>query len=102
FGIFATPRYTFGQSYLLDGIHFIPAMIGLFGLAEALRGVRAGHESAHWSAGQRLGLAWGEALRTIGRKVRLIAQSSVVGTIVGALPGAGADVAAWAAYGVAE
>ncbi|MDA7524495.1 tripartite tricarboxylate transporter permease, partial [Verrucomicrobia bacterium] len=36
-----------------------------------------------------------------GRK-RLIGQSALVGTVIGALPGAGADIAAWGAYGLAQ
>jgi TctA family transporter len=33
---------------------------------------------------------------------RLILQSSVIGTLIGALPGAGADIAAWVSYGLAK
>jgi TctA family transporter len=100
-GIFGGQRYTFGQDYLLDGIDFIPAMIGLFGLAEALRGVRGSGPSV--SAGPvRIELPFGDALRQIARHPRLMLQSSLTGTVVGAVPGAGADVAAWVSYGIAE
>lgn len=102
FGIFATPRFTFGQDFLLDGIHFIPAMIGLFGLAEALRGVQATQQDSDRRATLRLRLPWVEAAGHIARKWWLVLQSSVAGTVIGALPGAGADVAAWGAYGLAE
>jgi TctA family transporter len=36
------------------------------------------------------------------RNKRLIGQSAVLGTVSGALPGAGADIAAWISYGVAK
>ena len=48
--------------------------------------------------GEALGSAW----RTILGLPRVIAQSSILGTLIGALPGAGADVAAWIAYTVAK
>jgi putative tricarboxylic transport membrane protein len=36
------------------------------------------------------------------KRKRLIGQSAVSGTVIGALPGAGADIAAWGAYGLAQ
>ena len=38
----------------------------------------------------------------LARNLRLILQSSIIGTLIGALPGAGADIAAWVAYGTAK
>ncbi|MEM7695812.1 MAG: tripartite tricarboxylate transporter permease [Pseudomonadota bacterium] len=97
------PRFTFGNIELLDGVSFIPAMIGLFAMSEVLRNARAG------KAAVKLDLVLdglGDALKGAGRAIakfkRVVAQSSVLGTIIGALPGAGADVAAWIAYAVAK
>jgi putative tricarboxylic transport membrane protein len=96
-----TPRFTGGTIELLSGIDFIPAMIGLFGLAEVFRNLHSGKEQnleREW----RVTLPWREAGRQIAKYWRALLQSSVVGTLVGALPGAGADIAAWAAYGLAQ
>lgn len=98
--VFGYPRFTFGSTDLLAGVNFIPAMIGLFGIAEVLRNVAAGE----------LQLSVGEPprriLRGVGSMVRRhwrgVGRSSVIGTLIGALPGAGADIAAWIAYGVAR
>jgi len=54
------------------------------------------------AVGGRGSLPFLEALREIWRHKVTILQSSVVGTVIGALPGAGADVAAWGAYGIAQ
>jgi TctA family transporter len=43
-----------------------------------------------------------DILKIMFRNKRVIAQSSVIGTLIGALPGAGADIAAWVAYGLAK
>jgi TctA family transporter len=97
----AAPRFAFGQPELLGGLGFIPAMIGLFGLAEVFRNLPS---RRRLSATPSLAFRppWREAWRTMAVKTRLILQSSLIGTLIGALPGAGADIAAWAAYGVAQ
>jgi len=43
-----------------------------------------------------------DVLKVMGRNKRVIAQSSLIGTLIGALPGAGADIAAWVSYGFAK
>lgn len=94
-----TPRFTFGRSDLMMGIGFIPVMIGLFGLAEVLRNVRHRAALAAPAIRAESSLALRESLRTLRRRFRTVLRGSVIGTFTGALPGAGADIAAWAAYG---
>ncbi len=88
-------RYTFGQVNLLSGVQFIAAMIGLFGVSEILL-------SVHKSLGEKAALhrieRMGEATREIPRLWAVILRSSVVGVIVGAIPGAGGTIAAIVAY----
>lgn len=92
-------RFTFGLKELLDGVNFIPAMIGLFAFSEVLR------YAVHGDA--RLGkshLAEGAIFRGQGAllwKYRWnLLRGSSIGTFIGALPGAGADIAAWVTYGL--
>lgn len=97
------PRFTFGNVELLDGISFIPAMIGLFALSEVLRNAGTMHHPAPLAITlDRLGRGFTGALRTVASHKRVVGQSSVLGTLIGALPGAGADVAAWIAYALAK
>lgn len=97
------PRFTFGNVELLDGVSFIPAMIGLFALSEVLRNARHGNVVQDLSVAlDRIGEALRSAFSAILGFPRVIAQSSLLGTLIGALPGAGADVAAWIAYTVAK
>lgn len=97
-----TPRYTFGVSNLGDGIEFIPAMIGLFGLSEVIRLLWTGTDPGHGSGLQTQRAEWKEAFYTVWRRKWLWFRSSVLGTLIGALPGAGADIAAWGSYGAAQ
>ncbi|MCA9067306.1 MAG: tripartite tricarboxylate transporter permease, partial [Planctomycetaceae bacterium] len=95
-------RLTFGYLPLSAGLNFIPVMIGLFGLSEVLRNVRHPERlkmSLTSSAEQPSLLA---ALREIVSRWWLVLQSAVTGTVIGALPGAGADIAAWGSYGIAK
>ena len=94
-------RYTFGILDLFEGLNFIPVMIGLFGLAEVIRSLGSTQPlSGHVAGAGNLEL-W-ESLRVMWRHKWLIIQSSLLGTFIGALPGAGADIAAWGAYGLAQ
>lgn len=97
-----TPRFTFGQPELTSGIDFIAVMIGLFGLSEVLRNVRWRDSLGAATATDVAGARPLEALITMWKHKFTILKSSLLGTCVGALPGAGADIAAWAAYGVAQ
>ncbi|GAA1483969.1 tripartite tricarboxylate transporter permease [Brachybacterium fresconis] len=92
------PRFTFGNEELYRGVDFIAAMIGLFGLSEVLRAVTA-------RKGQSMPIpriegrgALRSAFRAIGRNKARVASGSTIGGVVGALPGAGADIAAWISY----
>ncbi len=99
--ISGTPRFAFGSEQLESGIAFIPAMIGLFGLSEVLRaaGSRSGAVEAATLASRS---SWAATFIAIWRNKVTVLKSSLLGTFIGALPGAGADIAAWAAYGLAK
>lgn len=98
-------RFTFGSTDLLAGIEFIPAMIGLFALAEILRGVLKLNSNGSGDA-EQMPQATGPLFKGVGAVIRKypknILRSSILGTLIGALPGAGADIAAWMAYAVSK
>lgn len=95
------PRFTFGSVEMLQGISFIPAMIGLFAISELLRGVVTIDQ-----AGDVLKQQVGNVFSGLGgvwrRYWRNFFRGSVIGTSIGALPGAGADIAAWISYAVSK
>ncbi|MBC8353070.1 MAG: tripartite tricarboxylate transporter permease [Planctomycetes bacterium] len=99
------PRYAvldnIGGAELKRGFEFIPVMIGLFGIAEVLRNVG---KDASWSESsiKHSSTSLRETWLAIWRHKFTMLVSAVCGTLIGALPGAGADVAAWGAYGLAK
>ena len=102
------PRFTFDNYELFDGVSFIPAMIGLFAMSEVLRNARVAgsggtaREALTKTALEPIGKAMAVAWSAVVRFRLNIARSSLLGTGIGALPGAGADVAAWICYAISR
>lgn len=95
------PRFTFGSVELLQGISFIPAMIGMFALSELLRGVVSVDQQ-----GAMLAQKIGNIFTGVGEVFRKywfnFLRGSALGVAIGALPGAGADIAAWISFAVSK
>ena len=94
-------RFTFGSIELMGGVSFIPAMIGMFALAEVLRSVTAVNPPPEVPQA-----AIGNIFRGLGGVLskyrKNLFRGSVIGAAVGALPGAGSDIAAWISYAVSK
>ena len=97
-----TLRFTFGATDLIDRLEVIPVMIGLFGMAEVLRAFSPSAGGEHQQQVKQQPATSGEAFHLIWRRKFTVVTSSLTGAVIGALPGAGADVAAWGAYGIAQ
>jgi len=95
------PRFTFGSVELLNGVNFIPAMVGVFGVSEVLRNVLQG-ELAYPITRVKAGKIFSGMGRLIRRYKVNVLRSGLLGTFIGILPGAGADIAAWLAYAVSK
>lgn len=95
------PRFTFGSVELMAGVTLIPAMIGLFAVPEVLRWV-AGTRKVEQVTGRQIGNVFKGQWALFRRYKVNVARSSVIGTAIGVLPGAGADIAAWVTYAVAK
>jgi len=93
-------RYTCGLFYLHDGISLVPAFLGLFALSEMLdlAASRRSTISGESRRGKLTGDLW-EGLLAPFRHFGLFLRSSVIGTVIGILPGVGASVAGFVAYG---
>ncbi len=94
--IHATPRFTFGLNILEDGISYIPVLIGLFGLSEILRVLPKNRPT---SIPANVGRVV-PPLRALWKYSRAAVRSGLIGTIIGAIPGAGANVAAFLSYDI--
>jgi TctA family transporter len=95
------PRFTFGNAELAGGLTLIPIMIGMFAVSEILRSVAAIERP--WEMAQaRIGNVFQGMWGLMRRYALQTLRGSVLGTAIGALPGAGADIAAWMSYAVSK
>ena len=95
------PRFTFGNAEMTGGIGMIAMMIGMFAISEVIRFVVDTSPPAELvvdKVGNVLKGQW-----ELARKYPVqILRGSTLGTAVGALPGAGADIAAWMSYAMSK
>jgi putative tricarboxylic transport membrane protein len=96
-------RFTFGITELQGGISFIPLVIGLFGLGEIFVQVSKRPELFKIARITTDRAANRVTFREIIFKYpRTVFRSSIVGSVIGVLPGVGAETANWVAYGMAK
>jgi len=95
------PRFTFGNTEMSGGIGMIAMMIGMFAISEIIRYVVDTSPPAELVVEEVSGVLKGQW--ALAKKYpKQIMRGSVLGTAVGALPGAGADIAAWMSYAVSK
>ena len=96
--IHGVPRYTFGSLILEDGISYVPVLIGLFGLTEIIRVLP---QKNPYIIPTEVGRVV-PPLRALVKYSRAAIRSGLLGTVIGAIPGAGANVASFLAYDVGQ
>jgi TctA family transporter len=95
------PRFTFGNAELAGGLTLIPIMIGMFAVSEILRSVSRIDQP--WEMTQaKIGNVFRGMWGLMKRYPMPVVRGSALGTAVGVLPGAGADIAAWMSYAVSK
>jgi putative tricarboxylic transport membrane protein len=94
-----TSRFTFGQMELLSGIDFVVVAIGVFALGEVLANMETREEAQ--------AIAVPKGLRNLLPTMQDMKDSrfaflngSVIGFLIGVLPGAGSTIASFISYGV--
>jgi putative tricarboxylic transport membrane protein len=95
------PRFTFGNAELAGGLTLIPIMIGMFAVSEILRNVARIDQP--WEMAQaKIGNVF-RGMWALTKRYRVpVLRGSALGTAVGVLPGAGADIAAWMSYALSK
>lgn len=92
-----TQRFTFDVPALTDGLNFVVIAMGLFGLAEIIRNLE--HEGSRMLVTTRIDglLPTREDFRRI---VAPVLRGTVLGSVLGVLPGGGAALASFVAYSI--
>ena len=98
------PRFiTYKQTGLLEGFQFIPTLIGLFAVAEVFGGIERivnGEEKQEQSHEKITNVLPGLSdIRAIWKN---ILAGGLIGTFIGAIPGAGGDIAVFVSYGASK
>lgn len=96
------PRYTFGITDLLGGIGMIPILIGLFAVSEVLRRVSSLKPSLEIYTGTLKSNIFKGVMQVWRKHFKCFIRGNIVGIIIGALPAAGADIAAWISYAISK
>jgi putative tricarboxylic transport membrane protein len=97
----AFPRFTFGNAELAGGLTLIPIMIGMFAVSEIIRNVASMDQP--WEMAQaKIGNVFTGMWGLMKKYPLAVLRGSTLGTAIGALPGAGADIAAWMSYAVSK
>jgi putative tricarboxylic transport membrane protein len=95
------PRWTFGNAELTGGISLIPLMIGMFAISEVLRfAVKV--VKPEMAIERPFGNVFSGMWALLKKYPWQLLRGSALGTAVGALPGAGADIAAWMSYAMSK
>lgn len=97
--IYGAYRFTFGSPILADGIEFLVVMVGAYGVGEVLSRLETGFatQPIEKIANARTELpTWREMSALKGMFLR----SSLLGNVIGIVPGAGATIASFVSYGV--
>ena len=97
----ATFRYTFNITYLVAGISFVPLLIGLYALAQCF--ITSEGDLEEMVRGKKVKLKQILPRRSdVKRCAPTVLGCSIIGTIIGAIPGTGGDIACWVGYNEAK
>ncbi|NJM34274.1 MAG: hypothetical protein HC850_05660 [Rhodomicrobium sp.] len=96
---YGASRFTFGLPILADGIEFLVVMVGAYGVGEVLARMESGFagQPVAKTATTKTELP---SLREIGGIKGTLLRSSLLGNVIGIIPGAGATIASFVSYGV--
>ena len=104
--LMGTPRFTMGVVNLIDGVKLVPAMIGLFSIPETLNIISSyinddSVNLVNMKEFRKIKIGF-PSWDHIKRHAVIYLKSSVIGTYVGMLPGAGGSIASFMAYNEAK
>jgi len=92
-------RYTMGFSYLWDGIPLVPTLTGMFAISQMIELALKGGSvaSGDREMARRITDLWGGVM-AVFKHWTVLLRGSIIGTVIGTIPGLGGTVAAFIAY----
>jgi putative tricarboxylic transport membrane protein len=98
--IYGTDRFTFGVPILRDGVQLVGVLVGMYGLGEVLTRIGQGLHLDDPQNGQINVATQFPTLRELLAIRVTILRSTVLGTLLGIVPGAGATITSFISYGI--
>lgn len=96
-----TMRFTFGTTYLLGGISFVPILIGLFAFSQVLQSVEDCYKEQYVKHDVKIKRVL-PSFADLKRVFVTLLRSSFIGTFIGCVPGTGGDIASFVSYDQAK
>ena len=97
--IYGIDRFSFGVPMLADGIEYLLIMVGAYGLGEIFVRMEQGFSSPVSQTVASIRTRFPRLREILSLKATLV-RGTTLGTIIGIIPGAGATVSSFVAYGV--
>ena len=94
-------RFTFGILDLARGFPLLPVVVGLFAISQALRLTEQGAKAVQLDKIESKAGLW-DTFKSMGDLKATLLKSSLIGTVVGAIPGTGAAISTFVAYSEAK
>jgi TctA family transporter len=94
------PRFTFGLTDLLGGIEVVPALVGVFAVSEVMRAMLTPEPPP--LPRRKFGSILAGQIGLTRKYQWQMWRGNFIGIIIGVLPGAGADMAAWVSYAMSK
>ena len=98
--IYGTDRFTFGVPILKDGVQLVEVLVGMYGLGEVLSRIGQGQQIRKLEGGGKSVATHFPKLREMQAIKTTLFRSTILGTVLGIVPGAGATITAFISYGV--
>lgn len=95
--ILGTERFVISDA-LTGGIHIIPALIGLFAIPQVMEMLARGRDPSSIEAIKVPAYRFVDSLKELVGSVRALSIGTIVGSIVGLIPGVGGQIAGLVAY----
>lgn len=100
-GLSGKLRFTFGSTYLLGGVSFVPVLIGLFAFSQVLQSVEDAYKEPYEKHDVKIKRVF-PTMEDIKRVMVTLIRSSFIGTFIGCVPGTGGDIASFVSYDQAK
>jgi putative tricarboxylic transport membrane protein len=92
-------RFAFDQLYLFDGINIVNVSIGVFAIPELITMIKEGGSIAHTQPEEVKGAGVWQGIKDTFIHWNLTLRCSIIGSIIGMIPGLGGEAASFICYG---